>query len=447
MARQSRKSDMLPKHLNPDNIIFSVFTEEDIKKLSVLKICSAITFDALGYPVSGGLYDKCLGPISERGDPCGTCFQNIYQCPGHYGHIELPLPVINPVFSKIIATILKITCFSCYRIQIPESIKHSLSTQIKLADRGLLTEAIEIQAKITGAVSTDGTFEDVSADALKEIAEYEQLTDLDNDQSNEILLNKNIEGLRNQFVSNVLKSIRAKKTCIYCKMLLSKLNAVKDKYILVSKVTKGDSRVVSNESKHLNPEEIRGFLRSIWQNDKIFLTQLVPVLSDVEIEHPTDVFFFKIIPVPPPNVRPANVVNGRVTESSQSQIYKAILHDAFLLNVIIKVVHSDGSLNTLDDVATGAYTVAKGNSPTEKLHLAWDSLQYNVNNILDKQGKSSGGEQGLKQIIEKKAGIIRMHMMGKRVNFAARSVITPDPNLNIDEIGIPEAFAKKLTYP
>lgn len=40
-----------------------------------------------------------------------------------------------------------------------------------------------------------------------------------------------------------------------------------------------------------------------------------------------------------------------------------------------------------------------------------------------------------------------MHMMGKRVNFAARSVITPDPNLNIDEIGIPEVFAKHLTYP
>ncbi|XP_060534610.1 DNA-directed RNA polymerase I subunit RPA1 isoform X2 [Cylas formicarius] len=38
-------------------------------------------------------------------------------------------------------------------------------------------------------------------------------------------------------------------------------------------------------------------------------------------------------------------------------------------------------------------------------------------------------------------------MMGKRVNFAARSVITPDPNLDIGEVGIPEVFAKKLTYP
>ena len=51
------------------------------------------------------------------------------------------------------------------------------------------------------------------------------------------------------------------------------------------------------------------------------------------------------------------------------------------------------------------------------------------------------------QVIEKKEGVIRMHMMGKRVNFAARTVITPDPCLNIEEIGIPEAFATSLSYP
>ncbi|VDN45240.1 unnamed protein product [Gongylonema pulchrum] len=38
-----------------------------------------------------------------------------------------------------------------------------------------------------------------------------------------------------------------------------------------------------------------------------------------------------------------------------------------------------------------------------------------------------------------------MNMMGKRVNYACRSVITPDPYLDVDEIGIPELFAKKLT--
>lgn len=39
-----------------------------------------------------------------------------------------------------------------------------------------------------------------------------------------------------------------------------------------------------------------------------------------------------------------------------------------------------------------------------------------------------------------------MHMMGKRVNYACRSVITPDPYLDVDEIGIPDIFAKRLTF-
>lgn len=38
-------------------------------------------------------------------------------------------------------------------------------------------------------------------------------------------------------------------------------------------------------------------------------------------------------------------------------------------------------------------------------------------------------------------------MMGKRVNFGARSVISPDPNLNTNEVGVPLFMAKKLTFP
>ena len=40
-----------------------------------------------------------------------------------------------------------------------------------------------------------------------------------------------------------------------------------------------------------------------------------------------------------------------------------------------------------------------------------------------------------------------MNMMGKRVNYAARSVIMPDPFIRTSEIGVPPVFAKKLTFP
>ena len=46
-----------------------------------------------------------------------------------------------------------------------------------------------------------------------------------------------------------------------------------------------------------------------------------------------------------------------------------------------------------------------------------------------------------------KYGMTRKHLMGKRVNFSARSVISPDPNLNIDELGMPLPIAENLTFP
>lgn len=54
---------------------------------------------------------------------------------------------------------------------------------------------------------------------------------------------------------------------------------------------------------------------------------------------------------------------------------------------------------------------------------------------------------GICQLLEKKEGMFRQNMMGKRVNYACRSVISPDPYLAVNEIGIPPYFALRLTYP
>ena len=43
--------------------------------------------------------------------------------------------------------------------------------------------------------------------------------------------------------------------------------------------------------------------------------------------------------------------------------------------------------------------------------------------------------------------MFRMKMMGKRVNFGGRSVISPDPNITTDQIGVPVFMARKLTFP
>lgn len=51
---------------------------------------------------------------------------------------------------------------------------------------------------------------------------------------------------------------------------------------------------------------------------------------------------------------------------------------------------------------------------------------------------------GIRQLLEKKQGLFRMNMMGKRVNHACRSVISPDLNVRAGEIGLPLRFAKVI---
>ncbi|CAG9831713.1 unnamed protein product [Diabrotica balteata] len=442
-------------HLTPDKVSFSLFTTEQIKKMCVTQIITPLMLDPLGHPLQGGLYDRKLGPYSDKDTLCESCNQTFTNCPGHFGYIELPLPVVNPLFHKIIGTIVKISCLSCFQIQLPTHIKKVLCIQMKLLNCGMITEAMSVEAVITELISKYEKFENIPTESIKSVLKYEVLADetLKNLGGNNIT-SQNTETLRNTFVSKMLKDVKSRKICLFCKTRINKIQALKNRIILTTK--KGDlndsdvimgQKVTGMESKYITPEESRQYLRDIWRQEKEFLQQLVSVLSNVDCEHPTDAFYFEVIPVPPPNVRPVNLVNGRVLENKQSTSYKNIVQNVIFLKTIIQVVQSKNDINVLSSVeAKTAYNIARGNSPIEKLNYCWEELQNDVNGLLDNE-ITRGEGQGLKQIIEKKEGVIRMCMMGKRVNFSARSVITPDPNLNIDEIGIPEAFAKKLTYP
>ena len=55
--------------------------------------------------------------------------------------------------------------------------------------------------------------------------------------------------------------------------------------------------------------------------------------------------------------------------------------------------------------------------------------------------------RGFCQRLKGKQGRFRGNLSGKRVDFSGRTVISPDPNLRIDEVAVPERVAKILTYP
>lgn len=106
-----------PTHRFPRSVSFGLQTPEQIRSLSVKAITNPTIFDGLGHPVRGGLYDPALGPVDKDGR-CGTCGLGSFQCPGHFGHLELPVPVYCPMTFGQMFSVLRNACFYCHRFRI-----------------------------------------------------------------------------------------------------------------------------------------------------------------------------------------------------------------------------------------------------------------------------------------------------------------------------------------
>jgi DNA-directed RNA polymerase II subunit RPB1 len=128
------------------------------------------------------------------------------------------------------------------------------------------------------------------------------------------------------------------------------------------------------------------------------------------------------------------------------------------------VITSEGALVSEDDLTFQIGNIVKSNivlkasmyvEPDQTVTQFEQSLQYHVASFMNNelQGfpqvtqRSGRPLQTLQQRLQGKHGRIRGNLMGKRVDFSARTVITGDPNLDIDEIGIPKSVAMNLTIP
>jgi DNA-directed RNA polymerase II subunit RPB1 len=95
------------------------------------------------------------------------------------------------------------------------------------------------------------------------------------------------------------------------------------------------------------------------------------------------------------------------------------------------------------------------NATKEQIEYWAILLQYHISTFVDNQlpgiapAKQRTGRplRSLTERLKSKEGRIRGNLMGKRVDFSARSVITPDPGISIDELGVPLKIAMNLTFP
>ena len=112
-------------------ISFSLLSPNEIRKMSATKVITADTYDDDGFPIAMGLMDPRLGVI-EPGLRCKTCGLRVGKdkCPGHFGHIDLAMPVIHVGLVKSIRDCLRATCRDCGRLLLTEKQKEAYTNEL-----------------------------------------------------------------------------------------------------------------------------------------------------------------------------------------------------------------------------------------------------------------------------------------------------------------------------
>ncbi len=321
-----------------DEIKFSLFSPEEIKKISAAKIVTPELYDIDGYPVDGGLMDLRLGAI-DPGVRCRTCGGRLKECLGHPGRIELARAVVHLKYVPLIEMGLRCFCHKCGKLLLEE----------------------------------------------KNIKKYSQ--------------------------SERAKKAKDVKKCPYCNADHEKVKTDKPTSFYIGK-------------KRLFPTNVREILENI-PNEELKKIGVDP--TSVRPEWAILTYLL----VPPVTVRPSIILESG--ERSEDD----------LTHKLSDIIRANQRL--WENLNAGA--------PEVIIEDLWDLLQFHVTTFFDNTvsrippARHRSG-QPLKTITERikgKEGRIRKNLAGKRVNYSARTVLSPDPYININEVGIPYEIARVIT--
>lgn len=119
-------------HSRPSLIEFDCLSNSEMARYSVLGINSQMLYDKKRERVCYGPLDLKYGP-SDRNIMCKECNQSIFECPGHFGHVNLCLPVYHPGFLTQLYRIAQSICKSCGRLLLPD---HGVDSSNKVTYSG-----------------------------------------------------------------------------------------------------------------------------------------------------------------------------------------------------------------------------------------------------------------------------------------------------------------------
>ena len=205
-----------------------------------------------------------------------------------------------------------------------------------------------------------------------------------------------------------------------------KIVAMKGIDAVWTKLVIDDSNSSSIKKQNLQIEQIKTVFEKITDEDCKYMG-----LSEMWCR--PEWLICSCLPVPPPSVRPS-VKQDNSQRMDDDLTHK--LQDIIKTNNIVSTKIKNDKIDDIDN---------------------WTSvLQYHIATLIDNElssgvipstHRSGRPLKSIRQRLKGKEGRIRNNLMGKRVDFSARSVITPDPNIELDQLGVPQKIANNLTYP
>jgi len=217
---------------------------------------------------------------------------------------------------------------------------------------------------------------------------------------------------------NVFKLARKSKVCPYC--------GAKKKKIVIEKPTTFYEEEEAKGSRRITPIEILERLTKMTDSD-LRILGVSPENARLEW------IIFTVLPIPPVCARPSITLDSGIRSEDD------------LTHKLVDVIRINQRLR--ENIDAGA--------PHLIVEDLWELLQYHITTYFDNQvsgipparHRSGRALRTLTQRLKGKEGRFRSNLSGKRVDFSARSVISPNPFISINDVGVPIEIAKILTIP
>lgn len=469
---------------------FRFLTEQEALSLSVRRITSTLSFDELGRPIPHGLYDPVLGPTSFEDGVCVTCGLGYSSCPGHFGHIELPIPLPNPLVSTLIMNLLRASCWNCHCLRLTESDLCLYYARLLFEDAGLPHCGFAVEAyrylrkKVSSKVGTlkpSGTEArevDLRANSKSVISNWKAFLNGMPDP-----LPQYLEGLDTRDTDAIERSmLRAAKSTWKRAKDSKRLSRHRSKgwkategailrsstknecfscsapSIVIRRTDRGHlfiCRRKPHQDLLLSPSDIEAHIRGLWEAHSELFELLYGLRGRETMPNEKSPghmrLFVRVVLVPPSRFRPTSIIGDMsyAAEHPQNIFFQRILANTKVIMEAQGRWRGDD-----DDPSESELSVGEEDNQPEKpkptkidLAQAISRIQESLASLYDNDGLGPEKATGIKQQLETKRGLFRQHMMGKRVDYSCRSVIGPDVFLDTNEIGIPLSFAKRLTVP